>query len=153
MFRSKSGHWIHVNTDIFSLFQFSLLSMISLHFLLFFHDKLPCFCNESLTGGLYYLIPFCCENNYVLFTAAMGQISPRFEKYNDRAGWCITASSCVSGDRDNILILLEDTVLILRDNTEMLPSASLPHAGNLICPAATQETAPGSYTTFKAACF
>lgn len=41
---------------------------------------------------------------------------------------------------------------MLRDNKGRLPSASLPHYSNLICPAAAQEAAQGSYTTFKASC-
>lgn len=95
MLRSRSDQWIHVNTDIFSLFQFSLLSMISLHVFVF-GDKRPCFCNESLTGGLCYLIVFGCENNNVLFTAAMSQIWPLCSKSTMiKAGWCITAGLCV----------------------------------------------------------
>lgn len=59
-------------------------------------DKLACFCNESLTGGLCYLILFGCENNNVLFTAAMGQIWPLCSKSTMiKAGWCITAGLCV----------------------------------------------------------
>lgn len=123
--RSRSGQWIHVNTDIFSLFQFSLLSMISFYVCLFFvfGDKPPCFCNESLTGGLCYLIPFGCGNNNVLFTAAMGQICPLCLKSTMiKAGWCIAAALCVSGDNDNSShILSEDNVLMLRDNKGMQP--------------------------------
>lgn len=58
--------------------------MISWHVFVF-GDKLPCFCNESLTGGLCYLILPCCENNNVLFTAAMGpDLATMFEKHNDK---------------------------------------------------------------------
>lgn len=57
-----------------------------------FGDKRPCFCNESLTGGLCYLMLLCCENNNVLFTAATGPIWPRCLKSTMiKAGWCITA--------------------------------------------------------------
>ena len=117
-------------------------------------DKRPCFCNESLTGGLCYLILFACENNNVLFTAAMGQIWPLCLKSRMiKAGWCIAAALCVSGDRDNSShILSEDNVLMLRDNKGLLSSASLPHYSNLISRAAAQEAAQGSYTTVNASC-
>lgn len=118
-----------------------------------FGDKLPCFCNESLTGGLCYLILFGCENNNVLFTAAMGQIWPLCLKSTMiKAGWCIAAGLCVSGDKDNgSHILSEDNVLMLRDNKGMSP-ASLAHYSNLISPAAAQGAAQVFYTTFKASC-
>lgn len=41
---------------------------------------------------------------------------------------------------------------MLRDNKEMLSSASWTHYSNLISPAADQEAAQGSYRTFKASC-
>lgn len=70
-----------------------------------------------------------------------------------KVGWCITAGLCVSGDKDNSShILSEDNVLMLRDNKAMLSSAYLPHYSNLICPAAAQEAAQGSYKTFTASC-
>lgn len=118
--RSRSHQWMHVNTDTVFLFQFSLLSMISFYVFVF-GDKPPCFCNESLTGGLCYLILFVCRNNNVLFTAVMGQICPLCLKSRMiKAGWCITAALCVSGDNDNSgHILSEDNVLMLRDNKGM----------------------------------
>lgn len=144
---------MHVNTDVPSLSLFSLLSMIS-PYVFVFGDKRPCFCNESLTGGLCYLILFGCENNNVLFTAAMGQIWPLcLKSAMIKAGWCIAAGLCVSGDKDNGgHILSEDNVLVLRDNKGMLSPASLPHYSNLISPAAARGAAQGSLTTFKASC-
>lgn len=58
----------------------------------------------------------------------MGQICPLFEKHNDKVGWCIMASLCVSGDKDKSShILSEDIVFMLRDNEGMPSSASLLH--------------------------
>lgn len=58
----------------------------------------------------------------------MGPIWPLFEKRNDKVGWCITASLCVSGDKDKSShILSEDIVFMLRDNKGTPSSASLLH--------------------------
>lgn len=141
--RSRSDQWIHVNRNMSS---FTIVLVVD--------DKLPCFRNESLTGSLCYLIPLCCENNKVLFTAAMGQIWPVYlKKHNDKSRVMYHSCLCVSGDKDNSShSLSEDSVLMLTDNKGMLSSASLAHYGNPICPA-SQGAAEGFYTTRKAPCF
>lgn len=115
-------------------------------------NKRAGFCHESLAVSCCYLIVCCCKNSIMLFAAAMWpDLATMSEKHDDKAGWCITAGSCVSSDKDNSShILSEDNVLTLTDNKGMLSLASAPHYSNLIWASAAQGAVLAPHTTFKA---